>query len=89
MSGANFVVPVCADQQHVLHVGLRQQILDQVQRRRIQPLQIVEEQGKRVFRAREYTDESAKYLLKPVLCVPRGKLGNGRLLPDDEFQFWD
>jgi len=86
MSEANFVVPVRADQQQVLHLGLRQQILHQVQRRRIQPLQIVEEQGKRMFRPREYSDESAKYLLKPVLCVPRGKFGNGRLFSDNEFE---
>jgi len=88
MSRANFVVPVRADQQQVLHVRLREQILHQVQRCRIQPLQIVEEQGKRMFGPCEYTDESAKYLLKPVLCVPRGKFGNGRLFSDDEFQFW-
>src|ERR1700756_2130358 len=89
MSEANFVVPVRADQQQVLHVGLCQQARHQVQRRRIQPLQIVEEQGKRMFRPREYTEESPERQLEATLRVFRRQVWNGRLFPDKEFQLGD
>ena len=51
MGGIDLVVPVGADQQQVLHIRLGQQILEQVERRRVEPLQIVEEQRQRMLRA--------------------------------------
>ena len=44
-------------------------ILEQVERRCIQPLQIIKEEGKWVFRSRKYVDKSSKYELEPALCV--------------------
>ena len=49
--GTDLVVPVGADQQQVPHLGVRDQVLEEVERRCIQPLQIVEEQRERVLRA--------------------------------------
>ena len=61
MRGVHFVFPVGADQHQMPHVGLAQQILDQIQRRGIEPLQIVKEQGEWVLRPREYVDESPEH----------------------------
>ena len=50
--GADLVVPVGADQQQVAHLRMRDQMLEQIEGRRIQPLQIVEEQRQRMLRPR-------------------------------------
>src|SRR5712691_11644840 len=86
MSGVDFVVPVGADQQQMLHVRLDQQIFQQIERRRIEPLQIVEEQGKGML-PREYADESTEYQLEPALRILWRKLRNWCLLSYDELQF--
>src|SRR6516165_4145015 len=64
-------------------------MLEEVERCRIYPLQIVEEQGQRVFRPCEYVDEAPEYQLKPILRVLWGKIRHRRLRADDEFQFRD
>ena len=71
MRGTDLVVPVGADQQEVPHVRVRDQMLKQVERGRVQPLQIVEEQCERMLRAREHTEESPENHLEPVLRVLR------------------
>jgi len=43
VDGIHFVVSVGADQHQVLHIRLGQQIHQQIEGRRIQPLQIIEE----------------------------------------------
>jgi len=58
--GTDFVVPVGTDQHQVAHILLEHQILEQIERCRIEPLQIVEEEGERVFRPCEYGDESSE-----------------------------
>ena len=89
MGGIDLVVPIGADQQQVLHIRLGQQILEQIERCRVEPLQIVEEQRQRMFRPGEYADESPEHQLKTTLCVLRRKLRNRRLFTDDELQFGD
>ena len=86
MGGIDLVVPVGADQQQVLHVRLGQQILEQVERRRIEPLQIVEEQRERVLLAREHAEEAPEHQLEAVLRVLRRQLRDRRLFSDDELQ---
>ena len=51
MSGRHFVVAIGADQQQILHVRMRQQILHQIQRGRVEPLQIVEKEGEGMLTA--------------------------------------
>jgi len=41
--GADFVVAVCADEQQVPQLRVRDEMLEHLERRGIQPLQIVEE----------------------------------------------
>ena len=67
-AGIDLIVPIGADQQQVLHVRLRQQILEQVERRRVEPLQIVEEQRQRMFRPREDADEAPEHQLETDLA---------------------
>ena len=89
MGGIDFVVPVGADQHQVLHVRLGQQILQQIERCRVEPLQIVEEQGERMFRPREYTDKSPEHQLEAALRILRRKFRDRWLFSDDELQFRD
>src|SRR5260370_16168521 len=58
MSGIDLVIPVSPDQHQMLHVRLGQQILQQVQGCRVEPLQIVEEQR----RSEEHTSELQSHL---------------------------
>ena len=56
---------------------------------RVEPLQIVEEQRKRVLRPGEDGYESPEYELKTTLCLLRRKLRDRRLFADDELQVGD
>ena len=87
MGRINFVVSVRADQHHVPHIGLGQKILEQIESCRIEPLQIVEEQSKRMLRPREHPDKSPKDELESALGVLERKVGDWRRFADDELQF--
>ena len=89
MRGIDLVVPIGADQHQVLQVRSRQQVLQQIERRRIEPLKIVEEQHQRMFGAGEYADEPLQHVLKAALRVLRRKLRNRPLFADDELEFGD
>src|SRR5713226_1897225 len=84
MGGIDFVVPVGADQHQVLHIRTGQQILEQIERSSVEPLQIVEEQGKRMFRPCEYADEPTQDQLKTTLRVLRRDFRDGRLFSYDQ-----
>ena len=51
--GTDLVVPIGADHQQPLHIRLGQQVVEQVECRRVEPLQIVEEERQWMFRPRE------------------------------------
>ena len=70
MDGVDFVVPVGADQHQVPDIWLGQQILEQIQRSRVEPLQIVEEQRERMLGPREDTDKSPEYQLEAASAHP-------------------
>ena len=53
MGRVDLVVTIRTNQQHVPHIRLGQQIFEQIQGGRIEPLQIVEEEGQRMLRSRE------------------------------------
>ena len=89
MSGVDLVVPVGADQHQVLHIRLGQQVLEQVERRRVEPLQIVEEQRQRMVRPGEDADEPPEHQLETALRLLRLELRDRRLVADDELQFGD
>jgi hypothetical protein len=74
MAGINFVVPVGANQHQVSHIRLGQEILEQIERCRVKPLQVVEEESKRMLRSCEYAEESPEDQLEAALRVLRRKL---------------
>src|ERR1700694_2947539 len=82
MGGIDFVVAVSTDHHQVLHIRPGQQILEQIQRRRVQPLQVIEKQEERMFRSCEYADETPEDQLEAMLRVLWRQLRNGWLLPD-------
>src|SRR5262249_53751113 len=87
MGGIDFVVAVRADQHQVPHVRLREKVFDQLERRRVEPLQIVQEQGQRMLRPREYADEPAEHQLEAALLLLWRKRRNRWLSSDDQLQF--
>src|SRR5580692_923488 len=70
----------------MLRVRPGQQILNQIERCRVQPLQIVEEQGQWMFPC-EYADESTEHQLEAALRILGRNFGNGRLFSYNELQF--
>jgi hypothetical protein len=66
-----------------------EQVLKEVKRRVIQPLQIVEEQRERMFRPCEYVDEAPEHELEPILSVLWWKVRNRWLRADYKLQFRD
>ena len=89
MRRTDFVVAVGADQQQVPHVRIGNQVLQQFQSCRIQPLQIVEEQRQRMLRAGEGAKEAPEHQLETALRFLRRQFCNGRLFADDELDFGD
>src|SRR5260370_18972895 len=84
--GTDLVVPISSDQQQVLHLRMRNQMLKEVERCCIQPLQIVEEQGERVLLPRKHPKEAPERHLETALHVVRRQVGDRRLLSDHELQ---
>ena len=68
----------------VPHIRLRQQVLDEVERRRVEPLQVVEEQRQRMLRPGEDADEPPEHQLEAALRVLWRQLRDRRLVSDDE-----
>ena len=86
---ADLVVPVGPDQQQMPYLRMRHQVLEEVERRRIQPLQIVEEQRERVLLAREHPEEAPENHLKAVFGVLRRQVHDRRLRSNNELQLGD
>ena len=89
MGGIDLIVPIGADDQQVPHILAGQQILEQIERRRVEPLQVVEEQNERMFGPGEDADESPEHELKTPLRVLWREIRNGRRFSDDELQLGD
>src|ERR1700738_1879438 len=87
--GHDLVVRIGADEQQVPHFRVRDEMLEQVERCRIEPLQIIEEQRERVLRPGKRAEKPPEHQLEAVLRVLWWKIGNGWLLSDDELQFWN
>ena len=89
MRGADFIVPVGTQQQQMAHLRIQHEMLDQIERRPVQPLQIVEEQRQGMFGPREHPEEPPEHQLEAVLPVLRREIGDRRLLADDEGELRD
>ena len=84
--GTDLVVTVGADQQQVPHFRVRNQMLEEVERCCIQPLQIIEEQRERVLLAREHPEEAPENHLEAVLRILRRQVRDRWLFPNHELQ---
>src|SRR5260370_2765815 len=85
----DFIVAVGPDQHQVPYVRFGNQVLQQVKGCRVQPLQIVEEQRKRVLRPGKRAEEAPKHQLEAVLRLSRWQVWNGRLFPYEELDLRD
>ena len=68
MVRVDLVVAICADQQQMPHVRLGQQILEEVERRRVEPLKIIEKERQRMFRPSEDADEATEHAAGTALA---------------------
>src|ERR1700688_4260035 len=84
--GTDLVVSIGPDQKQVPHLRVRDQVLEEVERRCIKPLQIVEEQREWVLLPREYAEKPPENHLKAVLRVLRRQLRNWWLFPNHKLQ---
>ena len=66
-----------------------QEILEQIERRRVEPLKSSRNERQRMLRPRKNADETPECELKPPLRLLWLKLGNWRLLANEERQFGD
>ncbi|MCY1413983.1 hypothetical protein D9M71_294210 [compost metagenome] len=86
MTGVHLVVAVGAHQHQVAQLRMGQQVFQQVEGRRIQPLQVVEEQRRRVIGTGEHSDEAAEHQQEAALRLLWFQLGHRRLIADDQPQ---
>jgi len=84
MGCRDFVVAVGADEEKIAKFGPAQQVFQQVERRRVEPLQVIKEERERMFWASENADKLPKHQLEAPLRVLWRKLGDRRRLSDDE-----
>src|SRR5215472_154613 len=87
MRRSDFVVAIGADEKKIAKLGPAQQVFQQVERRRVEPLQVIEEERQGMFRPSEDADKLPKYQLEAPLCVLWCKLRNRRWLSDNELHF--
>src|SRR5262245_37954927 len=89
MRGIDLVVAVGADQQQVPQIRVGQQVFEQVERRGIEPLQVVEKERKRMLRPGKYTDETPEHEQETALRLLWLKCRDRWRLPNDQLQFGD
>src|SRR6266851_9496655 len=70
-------------------IRMDQQVFEQIKRGRVEPLQIVEEEGQRMLRPSEHREEAAEDQLKASLRVLGRQLRDRRRLAYDESQLRD
>ena len=83
MRGVNFVVAIGADQQQSAARPNGSEVLEQIERRRVEPLQIVKEQRQRMFGPGEDAEKAPEHQLEAALRLLRRKLRDRRLVADD------
>jgi hypothetical protein len=82
--GRDLIVPVGADHNDVPHIRLSDQIVEQIERGCIQPLQIVQEQSQRVLGTSEDAEKAPEHALEPALGVLRWLVRDRGLLANND-----
>jgi hypothetical protein len=80
----HLVVAVRTDEQEVARLGVCEQLEEEIEARRVGPLQIVEEQRQGVRSLGEHADEAPEHGEEAVLRLQRGQRRHRRLLADQE-----
>src|SRR5213594_3729043 len=86
MGGADFIVAIRTDQHEVPQIRPGEYVLEPIERRGVEPLQVVEKERQRMFGLSENPDESPEHELEPALRVLGRELGDRRLLSHDELE---
>ena len=81
MGRVHFVVPIGADHQQMAQVGAEHQLFEQIERRHIDPMQIVEEECQGMFRLGECANEAPEGDLEQPAGLLRRKIGIGGCSP--------
>src|SRR6266851_4603892 len=89
MGGADFIVAIRTDQHEVPQIRPGEHVLEQIERRGVEPLQIVEKERQRMFGFSENPDESPQHELEQALRVLGREIGDGRLLSHAELELRD
>src|SRR6202008_2477171 len=89
MRSSDHVVTIGTDRHEVLQIRPGQEILQQIECRSVEPLQIVEEEQERMILPGEDPDKTPKDQLETPLRVLWRKLSDRWLFSDDEFQLGD
>src|SRR2546422_208070 len=84
MARVDFVVPVGADQEKEFHPRAGEERAEKAQRRRVGPLQVVDEDHQRMLALRQRAHEVLEDELEPVLRLGGGERRRRRLLAQDE-----
>jgi len=87
MRRGDLVVSIGADEQQMPHVRVRGEMLQELQRRGVQPPEVVEEQHERMLGPREDANEPADCGLEARLRLRGRQLGDRRLFSDDKLKF--
>src|SRR4029450_5871817 len=89
MGSRDLVVPVRADEKEVPHIALDHQVLEQIKRRDIEPLQIVQKQGERMLGPSEDSQKPSEHELEAALRVLWRQFRDHGLVADDDLQVGD
>src|SRR5215470_3888758 len=87
MHCGDLVIAEGTDEEEITKIGLAQQVFQKVERRRIEPLQVIEEKREGMFRPSKDTDQLPKHHLEASLRVLRRKFNDRRQPANEELQF--
>ena len=85
----DLVVAICANQQQMTHIRLRAQVLEQVERGGVQPLEVVQEQRQRMLRSGKDSEQAPDDQMEAALRVLWRQLRDQRLWADEQFELRD
>ena len=87
MGRTDLVVAVGAREQDVPRIGIGQNMGQQGQRRRIDPLQVVHDHAQQLIARRKRLQQVRKHTVEAVARLDRRQGGNRRLRAGDQLQF--
>src|SRR5271167_4202156 len=87
MGGADLVIAERSNQEQVVDIRMGRELLQEIERSRIQPLQVVQKEHQGMFFACEDRDELPEHHLEALLRLQGREVGNRWLFSDNELEF--